>query len=244
MTLPEATKPAPKILILDIETKPLLAYIWRLFDEVRSTDALASTGGLLCFAAKWLGSNEKFFYSEWEHGREVMVRAAHALLSEADAVITYNGDKFDIPKLMAEFAILGMVAPPPITSIDVYKTARIMGFVSKKLDFVAQALGVGRKVAHEGLGLWIKVMEGKKKAQKTMRKYNIGDVTLLEKVYMRLRPFIKTHPHMSTIKSNECAACGSKHSHSRGWRRTRAMRIQRIQCQDCGSWFDGKRVKV
>lgn len=237
-------KKLPKILVLDIETKPLVAYIWRLFDEVKSTDALISTGGLLCFAAKWLGSNEKFFYSEWEHGREVMVRAAHALLSEADAVITYNGDKFDLPKLAAEFATIGMGPPPPLTSIDVYKTARTMGFVSRKLDFVAQALGCGRKVEHEGLGLWIKVLEGKAKAQKRMRKYNIGDITLLEKVYLKLRSHIKNHPHMGFTPKRECGACGSSKVHVSKWRRTKAMRIQQLHCQDCGSYFDGIRQKV
>jgi hypothetical protein len=237
-------KTTPKILIIDIETKPLLAYIWRLFDEVNSVDRVVDTGGLLCFAAKWLDTKEKIFYSEWEHGRDVMVRAAHKLLSEADAVITYNGDKFDIPKLLAEFAALGLLAPPPITSIDVYKTVRTMSFVSRKLDFVAQALGCGRKVEHDGFSLWTDAMAGKAKAQKKMRKYNIGDVTLLEKVYLKLRPYIKNHPHMSTIKSHECGACGSKHTQSRGWRRTKSFRIQRLHCQDCGGWRDGKRQKV
>jgi DNA polymerase elongation subunit (family B)/endogenous inhibitor of DNA gyrase (YacG/DUF329 family) len=234
----------PKILVIDIETKPVLAYVWRLFDEVNSLDKIVDAGGMLCFAARWLGSKENIFYSEWEHGRDVMVRAAHALLSEADAVVTYNGDKFDLPKLQAEFATLGMLAPPPLTSIDVYKTARLMGFLSKKLDYVGQALGVGKKVKHDGMSLWTGCMEGKAKDRKKMRKYNIGDVDLLEKVYLRLRPYIKNHPHMGFTPKRQCGACGSSKVQSRGFRRTKAFRIQRIQCIDCGSWTDGSKAKA
>lgn len=237
-------KKNPKVLILDIETKPLIAYVWRLFEEVNSLDKVIDTGGLLCFSAKWLGEKETVFFSEWEHGPAAMAAAAHKLLSEADAVITYNGDKFDLPKLQAEFAIQGMHSPPPLTSIDVYKTTKTMGFVSKKLDYVAQALGCGKKVEHEGILLWHKVLAGNAKARKKMRKYNIGDVTLLEKVYLKIRPFIKNHPHMGFTPKRECGACGSSKVQSRGFRRTRAMRIQRLHCTDCGSWFDGSKHKV
>jgi hypothetical protein len=235
----------PRILVLDIETKPVIAYTWSLFDLRVGLDQIIETGGLLCFAAKWLGETDVHFYCEWEHGKEAMVLAIHKLLTEADAVITYNGDKFDIPKLMAEFILAGLDAPPPITSIDVYKTVRAhLGFTSKKLDFVAKALGSKGKHKHGGFVLWRKVMEGDAEARREMKTYNIGDIDELEFVYNKVRPFIKNHPHMSTVKSIECGACGSDKTQSRGWRRTKAMRIQRLHCQDCGSWRDGKREKV
>lgn len=237
-------KTTPKILVLDIETKPILAYVWRMFDEVNSLDKLVDTGGLLCFAARWLGTKEVTFYSEWEHGRARMLKAIHALITEADAVLTYNGDKFDLPMLMAEFATDDMEAPPPTTSIDVYKTTKTMGFVSKKLDFVAQALGVGKKVAHEGMPLWTKVLAGDAAAQEKMKEYNIGDIDILEGVYLKIRSFIKNHPHMGFTPKRECGACGSPKVHVSKWRRTKAMRIQQLHCQDCGSYFDGIRQKV
>jgi hypothetical protein len=234
----------PKILVLDIETKPILAYAWRMFDEIRNLQQVIDTGGLLCFAARWLGKNETFFYAEWQHGREEMVKAAHRLISEADAVITYNGDKFDIPKLAAEFVTLDLPPPPPVTSIDVYKTTKQMGFLSKKLDFVAQALGVGKKVEHEGMPLWIGCMEGCVDSQTKMKSYNIGDIDILEGVYLKVRPYIKNHPHMGFTPKRECGACGSSKVHVSKYRRTKAMRIQQLHCQDCGSYFDGTREKV
>lgn len=101
-----------RILFLDIETKPAIAYVWRLYDENVGLEQLIEAGGVICFGAQWLGEKETIFFSEWEHGRDAMIQAAHALLTEADAVVTYNGDKFDLPKLLGEFVLLGL-APPP-----------------------------------------------------------------------------------------------------------------------------------
>ena len=87
-------------------------------------------------------------------------------------------------------------------------------------------------------------MEGDEPAQKRMARYCKQDVKLLEKLYLKIRPFIRNHPHMGEVKGHECGACGSRHLQSRGYRRTKTMRIQRLQCQKCGSWSDGKREKV
>ena len=38
--------------------------------------------------------------------------------------------------------------------------------------------------------------------------------------------------------------CGSNRMQSRGHRRTKTFKIQRLQCRDCGSWQSGKRTKV
>lgn len=235
----------PKILILDIETRPTVAYVWRLFKENIGLPQIIDPGGMICFCAKWFGEREMFTYSDWEHGHEEMVKAAHRLLSDADAVVTYNGDKFDIPKLNGEFLVAGFSPPPPITSIDVYKTVRYkLGFLNNRLAFVGPLLKVGAKVKHAGFELWAKVNEGDPIAQRKMEKYCAQDVRLLERVYKRIRPYIHNHPHMGEIKAFACGACGSHKLQSRGYRRTKAFRIQRLHCQTCGSWQDGKREKV
>jgi len=231
------------ILILDIETKPAVAYVWRAYDENISPDQVLDPGGMICFAAKWVGDKEVFFYSDWTHSKTEMLTALHELLSVADAVVTYNGDKFDLPKVHGEFLLEGFKAPPPITSIDVVKTIRKMGFLINKLAFISPLLRVGEKMKHEGFELWAKVIAGDPKARDKMQKYNIQDVIILEKLYHRIKHFIKNHPHMGDKKS-ECGACGSNNVQKRGFRRTKYFRIQRIQCQDCGSWSEGSREKI
>lgn len=232
-----------KILFLDIETKPTLAYVWRLFDQNIALNQVVEPGGTLCVGAKWFGDKEMLFYSEWEHGWQGMTEAIHALVSEADAIVTYNGDKFDLPKLRGDFLLADLLPPPPHTSIDVYKTVRGLGLVSGKLDFVGPYLQLGQKIKHEGFSLWTKTMDGDDKARSRMKKYCLQDVKLLERVYKKLRPYIKNHPHLGN-EVHACGACGSNKVQKRGTRRTKHYSIQRLQCQTCGSWGEGTRKKL
>lgn len=232
-----------KVLFLDIETRPALAYIWRPYDENVGVEQVVHPGGMICFAAKYLGEKETFFFSEWTHSRSEMVRAARDLLNEAGAVVTYNGDRFDLPKLHGEFILDGLAPPAPVTSIDVIKTVKKFGFLMNRLAFIGPLLKVGGKVKHEGFSLWTKVMGGDEKAQKKMEKYNIQDVVLLEDLYLKIRPFIKDHPHLGET-AHACGACGSNDVQLRGYRRTKSFKIQRMQCKDCGSWSSGARSKV
>ena len=234
----------PKILVLDVETKPALAYVWKLFDENISLDQLIEPSRIICFAARWVNGDETFFHADWfEGGRQVMLAALYHLMAQADAIVTFNGDKFDLTKIRGEFVAESIPPLPPITSIDLYKTVRKLGFQSGKLAFVGPFLGLGKKVKNTGFKLWADVLDGKFEAQTEMMNYCIGDVLLTEKLYMKLRPYITNHPHMGEDKA-ECGACGSNHSQSRGYRRTKAFKIQRLHCQSCGAWFDGKRSKV
>ena len=234
-----------KILILDIETKPAKAYVWRAYGEQNiGVEQIIDPGSIICVGAKWLGGRETFLFSEWEHGEYEMLSYIHEMMEEADAVITYNGDKFDLPKLQGAFLLVGLNPSPPLTSIDVVKSVRKLGYFVNRLAFIGPFLNVGAKIKHEGFELWVKVMEGDKKAQKRMSKYCKQDVLLLEKLYIKIRPFIHNHPHLGELKSSSCGACSSYSLQSRGYRRTKTMRIQRLQCQVCGSWQTGKREKV
>lgn len=232
-----------KILVLDIETKPATAYVWRTFKENIGYEQVIEPGGMICFAAKWVDNPDVMFYSEWTHSRSEMLKAAHELISNADAVVTYNGDKFDLPKLKGEFLLDGLPPPPPTTSIDVIKHIRKMGFLLNRLAFIGPLLRVGGKVKHEGFELWAKVMDGDSAARIKMEKYNRQDVVLLEKLYKKIKPYITNHPHLGEHK-RECGSCGSDNVHSRGYRRTKSFKIQKLQCQACGSWQDGKKEGI
>ncbi len=237
--------PDQKILVLDVEWRPTLAYVWRAWDENVSPDQIVEHGGLLCVGAKWVGEKTELF-SEWEHTHEGMLELIHDMMSHADAIITYNGDKYDLPKLYGEFLLYGMAPPPPCTSIDCLKAVKKFGLFRNSLAFVGPFLSIGGKLEHEGFMLWKKVMAGNKDAQKRMAKYCVQDVDLTEELYFKIRPFIRNHPHLGRTGKEQCPACGGTHVQSRGTRRTRAYKIQRLACQDpsCGHWFDGTRQKI
>lgn len=232
-----------KILCIDIEWKPALAYVWKMWDENISPDQLVDEGGLLCFCANWYGTKDFQFFSEWDDGQEGMAVAALRLLDEADAVVTYNGDKYDLPKLRGSIILAGLHPPAPPTSIDLIKTVKKLGFVMNRLAYIAPLLDVGNKMKHEGFRLWRSVLEGDHKAKARMRLYCIQDVKVLVKLYDRIKPFITNHPHLGDNKG-ACGSCGSNHVQLRGWRRSKFFKTQRIQCQGCGGWSTGKRVKI
>lgn len=235
----------PRILFLDIETRPIVAEVWSLRDISHiGLNQVREFGGTICVGAKWGGQKKVSLFSDWEHGHRPMLAEIHGMMSEADAVCGYNSDRFDIKKLKGEFVKNELPPPKPIASIDVFKVVRReFSFDSHKLDHVADLLGVGRKVQHEGHGLWMKVGRGDEKAQRTMERYCKQDVRLLERVYERLRPWMTNHPKL-TEDRGACHKCGSTNLTSQGWKPTVNYRVQSLRCSDCGGWQQGKRERI
>lgn len=240
----EPELPKARVLIIDIESKPMQAYIWDAKTVYVSSDKIIDHGGMLCFAAKWLGDSEVEFYSDWQDGHDAMVQAAYRLLMEADIVITYNGDRYDIKRLNNEFLRAGMAPPSPYRSIDLFKTNRArFDLPYKKLDYLAQTIGVGQKVSHTGFQLWVDVMNGDTEAQALMREYNIGDVVLTEKTYIKLLPWLASVPHMGmfTVEQGLCPYCASDSVHGTGETYTYVQRYQLFKCDNCEGWSRGNK---
>jgi hypothetical protein len=165
-------------------------------------------------------------------------------LMEADVIVHYNGTKFDIPTLNKEFVKRGMLPPSPYKQVDLLRVVRReFKFASNKLDYVSRALGLGGKEKHDGFMLWVDCMNNNLAAWKKMEKYNRQDVTLLEKLYNHLLPWIRSHPnHSAKAGVTCCPSCGSLDFQSRGTQATSTMTYQRYHCQDCGTWFRGTKA--
>lgn len=175
-----------------------------------------------------------------------MLTDIHKLMDEADVVVHYNGTKFDVPTLQREFLMTGMAPPSPVKQLDLLTVVRKQfRFSSNKLDFVCQTLGLGNKVVHKGMALWRGCMDGDSKSWKTMQKYNIQDVLLLEKLYHRILPWIRTHPNQGLFtKKPVCPRCASTKVQSRGVARTATLSYQRFQCTSCGGWIKGAKTEA
>lgn len=175
-----------------------------------------------------------------------MISRIHKMLSEADAVVHFNGKRFDIPTLNKEFLLHGLTPPAPYKQIDLLQvTKKQFRFPSNKLDYVSQVLGLGSKLHHKGHELWVGCMKNQPKDWKVMEKYNKQDVILLEKLYNRLLPWITNHPNTGVyIGRPVCTNCGSSKLQKRGLARTQAQSYTRYQCQGCGKWCrDNKAIK-
>jgi len=237
-----------KILLLDIETSPNTAHVWGLWQQNVSINQLQESSYVMCWAAKWLGEKEIFFDSVHQSSDKKMLKRIYTMINEADAVVHYNGTKFDMPTLNKEFLLNDMSPPAPYKQIDLLRTMRSnFRFPSNKLDYVAQRLGLGSKTGHEGHGLWVRCMNGDPGAWKIMEKYNKQDVVLLEKVYHKVLPWIKSHPNRNVYDAQDehvCPNCGSKHIQRRGTARTISGSYQRYQCNDCGTWSRSTKTDV
>jgi hypothetical protein len=226
-------------LICDLETAPNKAFVWSLFKVNVAIDQIVEPGYTLCWAAKWL-DDKKIMFSSINDGKEVMLKRIYDLLEEADVVISYNGNSFDLPTLNKEFAQLDWAPPSSYQQIDLLQVVRKrFRFPSNKLDYVARALGLGSKTKHKGMALWSEVMQGNKSSWNKMEEYNKQDVILNEKLYKKIRSWINTHPNHGLFDlagEQTCPNCGGHRLQRRGYHYTKTMKYQRWQCQDCKTW--------
>lgn len=240
----------PKILFFDIETRPILAYVWGLFDQNIGLNQIKEDWGFLSFAAKWQGSS-KMHYADLRGKKNVydekpVIDALWKLLDEADIVITQNGKKFDAKKANAKFVEYGLKPPSPYRHIDTLQIGRKnFGFTSHKLEYMTGLLVPEcKKSSHKkfpGFDLWIECMRGNKEAWNEMEKYNKRDVVATEKLYDVIAPYdtsLDINVYLNGLTA--MCKCGSQNVQYRGAMTTATGKFRRFQCQDCGTWSKGK----
>ena len=245
-------KNVPKILLIDLETSPNIAYTWGKYEQDALGDFIQERM-IICFAWKWLGKPgiqvkaipDFYGYKPSPKKNKKLIESLHSLFSSADIIVAQNGDSFDVKMANAEFVQYGLAPPPPYKTIDTLKIARAkFRFNSNKLDDIGHRLGLGRKVKTGGFDLWLGVMRGEKSAWDKMREYNKQDVILLEKIYMKFRPWTANHPNMNVFDGHPgCPACRSANVVRNGFNMTRMGRKRRYHCMDCGKWSLGQLEK-
>jgi hypothetical protein len=165
-------------------------------------------------------------------------------MDEADAIISYNGERFDIKVVNKELLQAGYHPPMPTFSIDLIKTVKKkFKFTHNSLQSVCKELGIGKKIPHNGIDLWIDTMRGDEKARILMEKYNKHDVRLLKPLYQLLLPWIDRHPNLNLYVDTDipiCPNCGSSHLTKKGVERTSVSIYQRYRCNSCGKPSRGR----
>lgn len=236
-----------RVLLLDIETAPMLGYVWGLWDNNVALNQIHSDWHVLSWSAKWLGdAASKTMYMDQRNAKNIeddskILKGIWNLLDEADIVITQNGKSFDHKKLNARFILNGMQPPSSFRYIDTLQLAKKhFAFTSNKLEYMTDKLCKKyKKLKHSTFGgfeLWKACLAGNLKAWKEMEKYNKYDVLALEELYTKLIPWDNSiNFNAYSSDSAPACTCGSKDFTKRGFFYTNTGKYQRFKCNKCGS---------
>lgn len=236
----------PKILLIDIETAPILAYVWKIWDENIGLKQIKKDWHILSFSAKWFGDPEtKVIYMDQRNEKNIeddskLLKKVWELLDEADILITQNGDRFDIKKLNARFILNGFPPPSSFRSLDTLKiTKKHFSFTSHKLEWMTKLLCTKNKKLtkrkYSGFELWKACLAGNKEAWQEMEKYNKLDVLSLEELYKKLQPWDNSiNFDVYHDGENNICTCGSKEFIKKGFHYTDTNKFQRYKCKKCG----------
>lgn len=236
------------MLLFDVETAPMLGYIWGLWDQNVGLNQIHSDWHLLSWAAKWLHDKpNKTMYMDQRKAKNIeddkaILKGIHKLLDEADIVVTQNGISFDSKKLNARFILNGMHPPSDYKHIDTMRIAKKnFAFTSNKLQYMTDKLCTKyKKLTDEtkkfpGFDLWKQCLAGNKKAWREMERYNKYDVLSLEELYLKLQAWDNTvNFNVYTDEISEQCNCGSSKLFKSGFTYSRTGKFQRYQCRGCG----------
>lgn len=227
MTQLDTNNSKAKILIFDIETglRPCLRFNagkqW-----VQAGDFLIPQH-FLGFSWKWLGEDEVHHIFLHDINKKAVknkndrkiIDKLWKLLDEADAVVSYNGNGFDLKTFNASCLQYGLNPPSPYKSIDLFPVAkRKFRLDNKKLDTVAKTLGLDGKNPMTSAD-WVDCFNNDLDAFEKMAIYCDKDVELTADVYTKLLPWIENHYNMSQHSGQQCCTnCGSDdYQESAGW---------------------------
>lgn len=242
-------KIAPKILLLDIETAPIIGQFWGLFDQNIGLNQIVKDWHILSFAAKWL-DKKKIYYKDQRNKKKIeddkdLCLQMWEFLNEADIIVGQNLDKFDIKKINARFFFHKIKPPSHYRTIDTLKLAKKhFSFTSNKLEYTSSLNDKYKKLKHNkfaGHELWSECLKGNLKAWKEMEKYNKYDVLALEEYYKKLAPWNQgiNFNVYDNNNENKCQ-CGSFVVVKEGFKYTNLGKYQQYRCKECGKWWFGK----
>lgn len=243
-----------KVLIIDIETAPILGFVWGLWENNVALNQINSDWHVLSWSAKWLeapdgtvyGPHNKVMYQDQRKIKNVeddskLLEGIWNLINDADILVTQNGRAFDAKKLNARFILNGMKPPSSYKHIDTKIIASSkFAFTSNKLEYMTDKLCKKyKKLKHTkfaGFEMWKECLSGNIKAWKEMERYNKYDVLSLEELYWKLQPWDNSlNVNLYTQGINTRCACGSVDFKKNGYTFTAAGKYQRYACKKCGA---------
>ena len=241
----------PAVLVMDLETLPILGYVWAAFDT--NLIRVKEDWSIACWSAKWYGDERVM--SDVMTVKEAKTRddkricaSLWKLFDDADVIIGQNAKQFDFKKMNTRWWFHHMGPPSSYRAIDTLETARkAFSMTFNNLDYLGNYLGVGKKKETGGFDLWDNFMKGDKEARALMVEYCIGDTELCERVYKSMRPWVPSHPKMTVYNKIKgvCPVCFSANYKNIGYYQAPVQQYAEFRCSDCKSvWHNTRPEKV
>ena len=236
-----------KVLMLDIETAPKVAYVWGVWDNNVFENQIVQDMFIISWSAKWEGGEP---FGDIVTSEEAVAcddaRIMHNLwgvMNEADVIVGHNSNKFDLPIINTRFIVNNISPPSPYRKVDTLQLAkRHFKFNWNKLDYLNRTLNGDKKAPTGGMETWARCLRGDQEALDKMMKYNLQDVVLQEKLFHKLRPYVTGLPNMHIEDADRCPRCGGAHLQKRGFTYTNASKFQRLRCTSCGGWSRSRKA--
>ncbi len=187
----DVVKSSPRILLIDIETAPMVAHLWSMWQDGVGLNQIQSDWYILSFCAKWVGEDKVIYHDQQnkvdkEDDYELLEKLWD-LLNTADIVVGHNAKRFDTKKINARLILNGFPKPSHYRVVDTMLIAKAQfGFTSNKLQYLTDNLCETKKSEHKkfpGHSLWVECLADNPEAWEEMKLYNIDDVLSLEELY-------------------------------------------------------------
>ena len=236
----------PKILFYDLETSPLLAYIWRCGEQFVGHSQLQkdhSQYGIICASYCW-NDGEPAKTINWgynEQSTAKVVEQFDKIIKQADMAIGKNSDRFDVKMLNAARMFSGLPGMPEWSKYtdDLEKQMRKhFKLPSQSLDYISAQLGYGGKTKME-MQDWIDIVERNKNGRAKLKKmcgYCEKDVEDTRTIWNHCEEHFTPRFNMGTYlqKVDVCIRCGSDRINKSGIRALGGTLWQEYRCGDCG----------
>lgn len=239
----------PKIVSWDVEISGITVNTWNLYPERIPYQNIIQDWYLVSVCWKELDKktvhksslldDPKRFAKDHTDDYHV-VKTVRQALEDVDILIAHNA-KFDLKAFNTRLIFHNLPPLPKILQVDTLgEIKKVSKFTSNRLDYLSKILTNTEKQKTSD-NLWFRVCKGEVKAIKEMVRYNVKDVLILEKLYLRIRKYI-SHPVISGANELSCPKCGSFNFTKHKPRLTASgSKYQQYQCK-CGSYFQDRKL--
>jgi uncharacterized protein YprB with RNaseH-like and TPR domain len=213
--------------------------------DIEATGLKADFAFLLTCSFGNVGEKKVTLFSLRQYGdgnplqyEKQLVRDVRKHIMGLDVLLSYYGKGYDIPFLNSKMLEYGFDPLPNLPHVDIYWTAKSNFSLSRKsMQNVAYFSQVSHEKSPVEGRLWKSAMAGNLRALREIEIHNIADIDVLRDVYLKLRPYVRSHPRVNGLLP--CRFCGESRLQKRGISVTALKNNkQRVQCQNpsCGAW--------